>query len=163
MTTQTQNTATAPLTNTVMVPFNKLVEDPENVRTTRSTDGIEALADNIQAEGLLQNLVVRKTKGGKFAVSGGERRRRALGVLISRKQMKATDEVPCKLISDAATSASLAETSHHKALHPPDESPDWSKTQDESVGKSGLAARMRSPATLDQKLDNMGVHAAALS
>tara|TARA_R110001583_G_scaffold33548_6_gene113317 strand:+ start:1018 stop:2895 length:1878 start_codon:yes stop_codon:yes gene_type:complete len=124
-----------------MVPFNKLVEDPENVRTTRSTDGIEALADNIQAEGLLQNLVVRKTKGGKFAVSGGERRRRALGVLISRKQMKATDEVPCKLISDAATSASLSENIHREAMHPADQFAAWAKMQDEGLSVSEIATR----------------------
>lgn len=141
MTTQTQNPVSAPVSNTVMVPFNKLIEDPENVRTTRSEDGIEALADNIQAEGLLQNLVVRKTKGGKYAVSGGERRRRALAVLVARKTMKASDEVPCKLIGDAATSASLSENIHREAMHPADQFAAWAKMQDDGLSVSEIATR----------------------
>lgn len=141
MTTQNQKTETTTLSNTVMVPFNKLIEDPDNVRVTRSEDGIEALANNILAEGLLQNLVVRKTKGGKFAVSGGERRRRALAVLVKSKKMKAADKVPCKVIGSEATSASLSENIHREAMHPADQFAAWAKMQDEGLSISDIATR----------------------
>ena len=141
MPNDTQIPTAATLADTIMVPFNHLTADPENVRKTRSQDGIDALADIILAEGLLQNLVVRKVKGGKFAVTGGERRRQALAVLVKRKAMAKTDEVPCRLIEDNATSASLAENIHREAMHPADQFEAWTKLQDEGLGVSEIAIR----------------------
>ena len=141
MPNDTQIPAAAVLANTIMVPFNKLIADPENVRKTRSPDSIPGLADNILAEGLLQNLVVRKVKGGKFAVLGGERRRQALALLIERKAMKKSDEVPCRLIEDSATSASLAENIHRVAMHPADQFEAWTKLQDEGLSVREIAIR----------------------
>ncbi|MEO0510822.1 MAG: ParB N-terminal domain-containing protein [Verrucomicrobiota bacterium] len=139
------NTAKAPKTEArptpIMVPLNKLIEDPDNVRQTRSNDGIESLADNIHAEGLLQNLVVRKVKGGKYAVTGGERRRTALNVLVKRKHMKASDQIPCLLITEAHTSASLSENIHRMAMHPADQFVAWAKMQDDGLSVSEIAQR----------------------
>lgn len=129
------------LSGPIMVPLNKLIKDPENVRTTRSENGIEALADNIDAEGLLQNLVVRKVKGGKFAVTGGERRRTALSILVKRKKMKATDTVPCRLIDGAHTSASLSENIHRLAMHPADQFIAWAKMAEDGLTVSEIATR----------------------
>ena len=41
--------------------LSKLVPSPENVRKTNTKDGIEGLAANIKAQGLLSNLIVRAT------------------------------------------------------------------------------------------------------
>lgn len=137
----------------IMVPLNKLIEDPDNVRQTRSNDGIEALADNIHAEGLLQNLVVRKIKGGKYAVSGGERRRTALNILVQRKHMNASDEIPCLLINDAHTSASLSENIHRMAMHPADQFIAWAKMQEDGLSVSEIAKRHgASTRTVEQRL-----------
>ena len=43
------------------IPLSKLVPSPENVRKTNTKDGIEGLATNIKAHGLLSNLIVRAT------------------------------------------------------------------------------------------------------
>jgi len=136
---QTKTTET--LFNIVMVSFDKLVKDPDNVRQTRTDEGIEALADNIHAEGLLQNLMVREMKDGNFAVTGGERRRTALEILVKRKQMKPTDKVPCNLIESAHTSASLSENIHRLAMHPADQFLAWAKLQDEGLTISEIAKR----------------------
>jgi ParB family chromosome partitioning protein len=123
------------------VPFSKLVADPQNVRKTRRGDSVAALADNIEADGLLQNLIVRKIKGGKFAVVGGERRRRALALLVKRKKMKESDEIPCKIIESETTSASLAENVHRLAMHPADQFEAWRQMHDEGLAVDEIAKR----------------------
>lgn len=150
----TQSKTINELTTTIaMVPFNQLIQDFDNVRKTRSTNGIDALADNIHAEGLLQNLVVRKVKGGKYAVSGGERRRCALGVLIKRKHMKPSDLVPCRVIKNEATSASLSENIHREAMHPADQFEAWAKLHDEGLSASQIAQNHGvTPRIVEQRL-----------
>ncbi|RWB92747.1 MAG: hypothetical protein EOQ56_36935 [Mesorhizobium sp.] len=57
------------MTETNIIPLNKLDLDPKNVRKTYSAEGIAALAGSIRADGyrLLQNLVVRKgDKKGRY-------------------------------------------------------------------------------------------------
>ena len=135
--TKPQETLSSP----VMVPLGKLIKDPDNVRTTGTNNGIEALADNIHAEGLLQNLVVRKVKGGKYAVTGGERRRTALNLLVKRKQMKATDQVPCRVVDGAHISASLSENIHRLAMHPADQFIAWAKMADDGLTVPEIAKR----------------------
>jgi ParB family chromosome partitioning protein len=127
--------------DTLAIPFNKLVADADNVRKTRTHDDIGALADNIEAEGLLQNLLVRKVKGGKFAVIGGERRRRALALLVERKAMKAAETVPCRLIETEATSASLSENIHRLAMHPADQFDAWRKMADSGLSVDDISKR----------------------
>lgn len=139
--TNTETTTAISFTDTTMLPFNILVEDPKHVRKTCLEDGIEALADNILAEGLLQNLVVRKTRGGKYSVSGGERRRRALAVLVERKQMAATDGVPCQVIGADCTSASLSENIHREAMHPADQFEAWAEMHDSGMSVVDIATR----------------------
>lgn len=54
------------------IPLNKLVDSAENARKTAGADGaLQELAASIAAYGLLQSLVVRKSKKGKFAVVAG--------------------------------------------------------------------------------------------
>lgn len=67
------------------IPLDKLEASPENVRTGPA-EGIEALADNIAAIGLLSSLTVKAVgQGGRYAVVAGERRRQALNLLHERK------------------------------------------------------------------------------
>src|SRR5271165_3734079 len=56
-----------------MIPLTALVPSPANVRKTGTTNGIEELAANIAALGLLQNLQVREAASGKFEVIAGRR------------------------------------------------------------------------------------------
>jgi ParB family chromosome partitioning protein len=53
-----------------MIPLSQLVPSADNVRKTGVNEGIESLAANIQAIGLLQNLQVRQTdKGARYLLS----------------------------------------------------------------------------------------------
>ena len=51
-----------------MIPLSQLVPSSDNVRKTGVNEGIESLAANIKAIGLLQNLQVRQTDKGKYEV-----------------------------------------------------------------------------------------------
>ena len=82
--------------NIQMIPLNKLVPSPANVRKTGADTGIEELAASIAAHGLLQNLQVRPAAKGKFEVVAGGRRLAALKLLAKRKELaKERDRVPC--------------------------------------------------------------------
>ncbi len=58
---------------TTTAPLNKLLTRDGSVRRTNGATGIEELAYPIAAHGLLQALVVRKDRKGRY---GGRRRRR---------------------------------------------------------------------------------------
>jgi len=56
------------------IPLKKLVPSPRNVRKSSDVLADLQLRADIAARGLLQNLVVRKGKRGKFEVEAGGRR-----------------------------------------------------------------------------------------
>jgi ParB family chromosome partitioning protein len=108
------------------IPLNKLVPSPRNVR--RSTDeqaDLELKAD-IEARGLLQNLVVTSAAKprGCFAVEAGGRRLRALQSLADEGKLKKTHEVCCFVLEGGpaeAQEASLAENFQRLSMNPADE------------------------------------------
>jgi ParB family chromosome partitioning protein len=108
---------------TTTISLNKLFAWDGNVRKTESDKAISELAASIAAHGLLQSLVVRKDKGGKYAVVAGGRRLLALQALAEAGTVKADHPVPCRVIGrDAdATKISLAENVQREAMHPADE------------------------------------------
>lgn len=64
----------------IEVPFSCLRPTADNVR--RTYQRIEELAHSIAEHGLLQNLVVIETPDGMYEVRAGERRRRAIELLL---------------------------------------------------------------------------------
>ena len=67
------------MTDTTSIPLNKLTAWDGNVRKSAGADtALAELAASIASHGLLQSLVVRKDKKGKFAVVAGGRRLQAL-------------------------------------------------------------------------------------
>lgn len=110
----------------VLIPLNKLVESPLNVRKT-DAGNLEELAASIHAEGLLQNLVVtpqlnaKGRPGSLYEVVAGGRRRKALLLRVERGQIPANYPVPCRVLSaEQAISASIAEN-ERVPLHPADQ------------------------------------------
>ncbi|MDD2859554.1 MAG: ParB/RepB/Spo0J family partition protein [Acidiphilium sp.] len=109
-------------TTITSVPLSKLVPSPRNVRKTGREVGIDALAADILTEGLLQNLVVTESKGGKYAVEAGGRRLAALKKLAKEKRIPASFPVPVKIVQDDdALAASLAENIMQAPMHPADQ------------------------------------------
>jgi len=71
---------------TTEIPLNKLIPFAGNVRKTHNKRFISELAASIRAHGLQQNLVVRKD-GAKYAVLAGGQRLKALLQLADRKSV----------------------------------------------------------------------------
>jgi len=103
------------------VPYSRLRISPLNARTKPLT-GIEGLAANIAAKGLLQNLVVHLIKGSrsnqpKLGVCAGQRRLAALDLLYKDGRIPADYPVPVRIVSEGeAFAVSLIENSQREAL-----------------------------------------------
>jgi len=124
-----------------MVPVAEVVVSPYQARREMDEEQIRELADSIEAEGLLQPVVVRP-KSGKYELIAGERRWRAF------ERLKQTT-IPARVVeaSDASSAAlSLIENLQREGLNPIEEAlgyasliRDFDLTQEraaERVGKS---------------------------
>jgi ParB/RepB/Spo0J family partition protein len=106
------------------IPLKKLVPSPRNVRKSSDVLADLQLRADIAARGLLQNLVVRKGKRGKFEVEAGGRRLTALQALAEEGTLPDTHEVTCLVIEGEESEvreASLAENFQRLAMNPADE------------------------------------------
>ena len=108
------------------IPLNKLVLSPRNVRRATNEQADLELKTDIEAHGLLQNLVVTgaaKPKGS-FAVEAGGRRLRALQSLAGEGKIAKSHEVCCFVLEGGhafAQEASLAENFQRLSMNPADE------------------------------------------
>lgn len=106
------------------VKVKNLTLSKDNVRRSNRDAGIDTLAANIAAQGLLQNLIVTPLKkAGTFTVKAGGRRLRALQLLIQQGTLPADHAVPVLVLSDDDNSieASLAENFQRVPMNPADE------------------------------------------
>jgi ParB family chromosome partitioning protein len=107
----------------VSVPYSALRRSPLNART-KPLSGIDSLATNIRAKGLLQNLIVHEVKGSrgkhrKLGVCAGQRRQAALDLLFKQKHIAADYPVPVRIVSEGeALAISLIENSEREGLDP---------------------------------------------
>jgi ParB family chromosome partitioning protein len=140
--------------NIQMIPLNKLILSPANVRKTGGGAGIEELAASIAAHGLLQNLQVRPAAKGKFEVVAGGRRLAALKRLAAGKQIGAKDEIACNVLDgDDAAEISLAENVIRLPMHPADQFEAFHALSTAGKGLEEIAARFgASPAVVRQRL-----------
>jgi ParB family chromosome partitioning protein len=132
------------MTDITSIPLNKLVASEDNVRKTAGADtALHELASSIAAHGLLQSLVVRKHRKGKFAVVAGGRRLAALQLLADAGKIDPAYGVPCQVLgSDAdAIEISLAENSVREAMHPADEFEAFRSLVDGGMSEADIAAR----------------------
>jgi ParB family transcriptional regulator, chromosome partitioning protein len=126
------------------IPLNKLLGSPRNARRSGDPQSDLELKADIEARGLLQNLVVtsvRKPKGC-FAVEAGERRRQALLALAEEGKLP-KDHSVCCLIVDAAAGqeASLAENFQRLAMNPADECLAFSALVEQGADPQAIARR----------------------
>ena len=108
------------------IPLNKLMASLHNVRQATDEQADLQLKADIEARGLLQNLVVapaRKSRG-RFTVEAGGRRFRALASLAEEGKLPADQEICCLVVDGgpaAAQEAGLAENFQRLAMNPADE------------------------------------------
>jgi ParB family chromosome partitioning protein len=106
------------------IALKKLVPSPRNVRKSSDVLADLQLRADIAARGLLQNLVVRKGKRGKFEVEAGGRRLAALQALAEEGTLPESHEVTCLVIEGEESEVrevSLAENFQRLAMNPADE------------------------------------------
>ncbi len=127
------------------IPLNKLVPSPRNVRRRTDEQADLELKADIEARGLLQNLVV--TGAGKprgcFAVEAGERRRRALQSLADEGKLAKDFEVCCLIVEGASAGreASLAENFQRLSMNPADECLAFQQLIEQGADVEGIARR----------------------
>ena len=132
------------------IPLKKLVPSPRNVRKSSDVLADLQLRADIAARGLLQNLVVRKGKRGKFEVEAGGRRLAALQALAEEGTLPENHEVTCLVIEGEESEvreASLAENFQRLAMNPADEAQAFASiieagaTTDDVARRFGLTVR----------------------
>jgi ParB family chromosome partitioning protein len=128
------------------IPLNKLMPSPRNVRRATDEKADLQLKADIEARGLLQNLVVapaRKPKG-RFTVEAGDRRFRALASLAEEGKLAADHEVCCLVVDGgpaAAQEAGLAENFQRLAMNPADECLAFQQLIEQGADIEGIARR----------------------
>ena len=69
------------------LPVGLVDPNPSQPRSTFDEEGLVALAESVRANGVLQPVLVRPTRGGRYELIAGERRWRAA-------KLAGLDEVP---------------------------------------------------------------------
>jgi len=146
------------MTETITIPLNKLLAWEGNVRKTDPDKGIDELAASISAHGLLQSLVVRKDRRGKYAVVAGRRRLLALKSLAEAGGIEADRLVTCTVLGDEAdsTEISVAENAQRESMHPADKFDAFKALIESGVRVADVAARFGVTEAVVSKLVGVG-------
>ncbi|MGB3409396.1 MAG: ParB/RepB/Spo0J family partition protein, partial [Jannaschia sp.] len=126
------------------IPLKKLAASPRNVRKSSDVLADLQLRADLAARGLLQNLVVRKGKRGKFEVEAGGRRLAALQALAGEGTLPENHEVTCLVIEGEESEvreASLAENFQRLAMNPADEAQAFASIIDAGATVKDVARR----------------------
>jgi ParB family chromosome partitioning protein len=128
------------------IPLNKLVPSPRNVRRTVDEQADLQLKADIEARGLLQNLVVMSAAKprGSFAVEAGGRRLKALQRLVEESKLPKSHEVCCLVLEGGAAEAqeaSLAENFQRLSMNPADECLAFHQLIEQGSDVEGIARR----------------------
>lgn len=142
----------------ITIALDKLDLDPLNVRKTHDDKNIAELAASIFANGLLQNLIVRTgIRKGRFYVSGGGRRLKALLLLAAEKKIAKTCPVNCQLRDEAeATELSLTENMFKMSMNPADAYEAYAKLEAEGKSIADIAVRFGTTEVMIRKRLSLG-------
>jgi ParB/RepB/Spo0J family partition protein len=132
---------------------DEILPDPDNARRDWTSDDavadLEALATDIRDNGLLQNLIVRRNPDAvaaqEWILVGGERRWRALGLLIERGEWLADQTVPARRLNAddlGIRLAALAENLQRRALNPIEEATAYRGLREAGLTTEQIAERV---------------------
>lgn len=144
----------APQINTV--PLSDLTEATDNVRSTFHDDTISELAVSIAENGLLNPLTVVPNEGG-WTVIAGNRRLRALRLLMEQGKLKRT--TPINVIvstaqAEVAVATMLVENLQREDITPIDEAKGYLRLADEfKLKQKDIAAKVgKAPSHITKRL-----------
>ncbi len=124
----------------ITVKLSQLRLSPLNQRKVKPS-AIDAMADDIAAHGLLQNLVAYE-EDGLFYVFAGGRRYRGLKELAKRKRIKNSDVFPVEVrAKEEAIELSLVENEQREDMHPADRIRSYGALRDAGMSAEDIAAR----------------------
>lgn len=110
------------MSTTSLIPLTQLDKSDLNVRTSFDKVAMHELQASILAHGLMQNLVVTKSKGNRYGVIAGGRRLAAMQALQKEGKLPKDHTVACRIADDEkASELSLAENTVREEMHPADE------------------------------------------
>lgn len=122
------------------IKLSQLRLSPLNQRRVKPS-AVEAMADDIAAHGLLQNLVAYEDEGLFYVFAGG-RRYRGLKELAKRKRIKNNDTFPVEVrTKEEAIELSLAENFQREDMHPADSIRAFAALRDTGMDAEEIAAR----------------------
>lgn len=131
----------------ISLTADQLEASPLNPRRQFDELRLGELASDIEARGILQNLVVRAGAKG-YEIVAGERRWRALRLLQEQGRLPADFSVPCKVVavSDRAlVEFALAENSQRSDVTPLEEAAGFAKLVELGADLADLEARFGRP------------------
>jgi ParB family transcriptional regulator, chromosome partitioning protein len=141
--------------NIQMLTYKQLVPSNLQPRTAFPENALRELADSIREKGILQNLVARP-KGKKFEIAAGERRWRAIGLLIEEGKIEKDYALPVKVeeLSDLElVELATTENINRDDMHPLDEANAFSKMLELGSDVDSIALKMgMSKRTVEQRL-----------
>jgi ParB family chromosome partitioning protein len=141
--------------------LSQLRLSPLNQRRVKPS-AVEAMADDIAAHGLLQNLVAYEDNGLLWVFAGG-RRYRALKILVKRKRIKSSDTFPVELrTKEEAIELSLAENFQREDMHPADSIRAFAALRDTGMDAEEIAARFGQAVSFVYKMLRLSALAPAL-
>lgn len=124
----------------ITVKLSQLRLSPLNTRRVKPS-AIDAMADDIAAHGLLQNLVAYEEEGTFWVFAGG-RRYRALKELVKRKTIRNNNTFPVELrTKEEAVELSYAENAGREDPHPADSIRAFAAMRDIGMSASDIAGR----------------------
>jgi ParB family chromosome partitioning protein len=130
------------------VPLQQLMEWTGNVRTIEPSAAVESMAESIASQGLIQSLAVKPgRKKDTFDVLAGNRRLKALRVLLEQGRLQPDYPVPCRIFpaNCSAKEISLAENVHRVSLHPADEFEAFNDLANAGITTADIAERFGVP------------------
>ena len=141
--------------------LSQLRLSPLNQRRVKPS-AIESMADDIDAHGLLQNLVAYEEDGLLWVFAGG-RRYRGLKVLVKRKRAKNSDTFPVELrTKEEAIELSFAENFQREDMHPADSIRSFAAMRDAGMDAEDIAARFGQAVSFVYKMLRLSALAPAL-
>jgi len=140
------------MSNTLMsIPLCQLKRSKTNIRKTEPLADIEQLAASIEANGLLENLIVlpmempNPAEPDLYEVIAGGRRLAALKLLLKRKKIARDYPVHClvleRLGAASPVEVSLTENIVRAPIHPADQFDAFLKLQKDGLPAEDIAAR----------------------
>lgn len=141
--------------------LSQLRLSPLNQRRVKPS-AIESMADDIDAHGLLQNLVAYEEDGLLWVFAGG-RRYRGLKVLVKRKRVRNSDTFPVEVrTKEEAIELSFAENFQREDMHPADSIRSFAAMRDAGMGAEDIAARFGQAVSFVYKMLRLSALAPAL-